>query len=137
MKNQLNLSPEVAAALAAGRAVVALESTLITHGLPHPANVETALDLYLLANGSYPNATLGLKALIERPEGAELWDGPYLNRATGIIDPWGRPYFYKQPGAHGKFDIWTLGADGKEGGADEDRDLGSWDGARLPVTANR
>jgi len=39
----LNLAPEVAAALREGRAVVALESTLITHGLPFPANVETAL----------------------------------------------------------------------------------------------
>lgn len=43
MTNQLRLSPEVAAALQAGRPVVALESTLITHGLPFPANVETAL----------------------------------------------------------------------------------------------
>lgn len=43
MTNELHLSPEVSAALAAGRPVVALESTLITHGLPYPANVETAL----------------------------------------------------------------------------------------------
>jgi pseudouridylate synthase len=39
----LHPSPEVTAALQAGRAVVALESTLITHGLPYPINVETAL----------------------------------------------------------------------------------------------
>lgn len=38
----LNMSEEVAAALAAGRPVVALESTLIAHGLPWPANLETA-----------------------------------------------------------------------------------------------
>lgn len=43
MQNQVHLSPEVAEALRAGRPVVALESTLITHGLPFPANVETAL----------------------------------------------------------------------------------------------
>src|SRR3954471_284522 len=43
MHERLQLSPEVAEALATGRAVVALESTLITHGLPFPANVETAL----------------------------------------------------------------------------------------------
>jgi len=36
-------APEVAAALAAGGAVVALESTLITHGMPYPSNLETAL----------------------------------------------------------------------------------------------
>ncbi len=43
MNSMLNLAPEVSAALAEKRAVVALESTLITHGLPYPANVETAL----------------------------------------------------------------------------------------------
>ena len=43
MTEPILLSAEVAAALAAGRAVVALESTLITHGLPYPATVETAL----------------------------------------------------------------------------------------------
>jgi pseudouridine-5'-phosphate glycosidase len=36
------IAPEVEAALAAGRAVVALESTIVTHGMPWPANVETA-----------------------------------------------------------------------------------------------
>lgn len=39
----LFIAPEVAQTLAAGKPVVALESTLITHGLPYPANVETAL----------------------------------------------------------------------------------------------
>ncbi len=39
----LQISPEVAAALRAGQPVVALESTLITHGLPYPANETTAL----------------------------------------------------------------------------------------------
>mgnify|MGYP005835756811 CR=1 FL=1 len=39
----LTLNPSVAAALENGQPVVALESTVITHGLPYPANVETAL----------------------------------------------------------------------------------------------
>ena len=43
MNESIHVAPEVADALASGRAVVALESTLITHGLPHPTNVETAL----------------------------------------------------------------------------------------------
>lgn len=90
------------------------------------ANIAAALDLYYLANGAYPSEQLGLKALVERPESIQSWDGPYLNRADGIIDPWERPYLYKQPGTHGKFDVSTLGADGKEGGEDENRDLGSW-----------
>lgn len=39
----MRIKPEVEAALASNKAVVALESTLITHGLPYPANIETAL----------------------------------------------------------------------------------------------
>ena len=42
MRPHLQIAPEVTAALASGRAVVALESTLITHGLPWPDNLETA-----------------------------------------------------------------------------------------------
>ncbi|MGH1435899.1 MAG: pseudouridine-5'-phosphate glycosidase [Lewinella sp.] len=43
MSPYLKKSPEVAAALAEGKAVVALESTIISHGMPYPENVETAL----------------------------------------------------------------------------------------------
>ena len=43
MNKYLDLSPEVAEALAAGKPVVALESTIISHGMPYPQNVETAL----------------------------------------------------------------------------------------------
>ena len=43
MNKYLDLSPEVAAAMAEGRPVVALESTIISHGMPYPQNVETAL----------------------------------------------------------------------------------------------
>src|SRR4051794_13150310 len=48
--------PEVAAALAGGRAVVALESTLIAHGLPRPLNLETAreAEAAVRAEGAVP-----------------------------------------------------------------------------------
>lgn len=113
-------------AIAAPRVIGYFEASKAKTAKIQIANISTALDLYYLASGTYPSEPQGLKALIERPEGVETWDGPYLNRADGIIDPWGRPYLYKQPGAHGKFDISSLGADGKDGGDDEDRDLGSW-----------
>jgi len=59
----LSVSPEVAAALAAGRPVVALESTLITHGLPYPANIETALamEAAVRESGAVP-ATIAILA---------------------------------------------------------------------------
>ncbi len=58
---KLHFSPGVAAALAAGQPVVALESTLITHGLPWPANAETALamEAAVRAAGAVP-ATIAL-----------------------------------------------------------------------------
>lgn len=55
----LDLHPEVAAALADGRPVVALESTIITHGMPWPRNAETALAVQaeLRAHGAVPATT--------------------------------------------------------------------------------
>ena len=43
MNPYLDILPEVAEAIADGRPVVALESTIISHGMPYPQNVETAL----------------------------------------------------------------------------------------------
>ncbi len=42
-------------------------------------------------------------------------------------DPWGNDYRYAAPGQHGHYDIVSLGADGKEGGEDTDRDILSWE----------
>ena len=45
MNQYLDVNPEVAAAIAAGKPVVALESTIISHGMPYPQNAETALQV--------------------------------------------------------------------------------------------
>lgn len=45
MHHLINMQPEVATALAEGRPVVALESTIIAHGMPYPLNVQTALEV--------------------------------------------------------------------------------------------
>lgn len=59
--SQLDIHPEVAAALAAGRPVVALESTIISHGMPYPQNVATALQVEaeVRAHGAVP-ATIAI-----------------------------------------------------------------------------
>jgi pseudouridylate synthase len=59
----LHLNDEVAAALREGRAVVALESTIITHGMPYPANLETArgVETVVRENGAVP-ATIAVIA---------------------------------------------------------------------------
>ena len=61
LNKYLDVSPEVAAALAEGRAVVALESTIISHGMPYPQNVETALNVenIIRENGAVP-ATIAI-----------------------------------------------------------------------------
>jgi pseudouridine-5'-phosphate glycosidase len=57
----LDVNPEVAAAVAAGKPVVALESTIISHGMPYPQNVETALNVekIIRENGAVP-ATIAI-----------------------------------------------------------------------------
>ena len=57
----LDVNPEVAAAVAAGKPVVALESTIISHGMPYPQNVETALKVeqVIRDNGAVP-ATIAI-----------------------------------------------------------------------------
>ena len=56
MNKYLDVHPEVAEAIAAGKPVVALESTIISHGMPYPQNVETALavEKIIRDNGAVP-----------------------------------------------------------------------------------
>lgn len=84
------------------------------------------LDIYLLDNGRYPNSDEGMNALLERPSGADGWNGPYIEKADQLLDPWNAAYLYRSPGDHGRIDIWSLGADGREGGEGEDADVTSW-----------
>ncbi len=61
MNPYLDVNPAVAQALAEGKPVVALESTIISHGMPYPQNVETALKVeeIIRANGAIP-ATIAI-----------------------------------------------------------------------------
>lgn len=90
--------------------------------------IEAALDLYRLDNFHYPSGEQGLAALVTKPTGtppAANWNGDgYLKKLPK--DPWGQPYLYRNPGNHGGFDLYTLGADGQEGGEGEDADTGNW-----------
>lgn len=90
-------------------------------------DLATALDMYKLDLGNYPTTEQGLKALIESPDSAKRWNGPYLRKAKLPLDPWQQEYRYTSPGEHGKFDLLTFGADGKEGGEGEDQDIDSWE----------
>ena len=85
--------------------------------------LSTALELYALDNGGFPAQQVGLSALVTAPAGVASWKGPYIKRAEGLIDPWGRPYSYKLPGRNGQADVFTLGRDNAPGGTGEDQDV--------------
>jgi general secretion pathway protein G len=88
-------------------------------------SLSSALDLYYLDNGQYPSSSDGLSALIQRPDGAGGWNGPYLKSNAVPNDPWGRPYVYRFPGQHGTYDISSLGPEGRED-ADASTAIANW-----------
>lgn len=89
------------------------------------SNIMASLSLYRLDVGKYPTEQQGLKALVEQPADAKNWDGPYLTRRDGIIDPWGNPYIYKYAGSGQQVVVMSYGADSKVGGQGEDGDVTS------------
>ena len=61
MNRYLDVAPEVQEALKAGKPVVALESTIISHGMPYPQNVETALNVEkIIRDGGAVPATIAI-----------------------------------------------------------------------------
>jgi general secretion pathway protein G len=81
------------------------------------ANISTALDLYELDNGKYPDS---LDVLTVKTAAGK---GPYLKKRPQ--DPWGNAYGYKSPGEHSPdYDLYSFGPDAKEGGDD---DIGNWE----------
>lgn len=90
-------------------------------------DISTALDMYKLDVGNYPSNQQGLTALIERPIDSKSWNGPYLRKDKMPVDPWQQEYHYQMPGQHGKFDLYSYGADDKQGGEGEDQDVNSWE----------
>ena len=85
------------------------------------------LDLFKLEVGRYPTTQEGLQALITAPAGVSNWNGPYWKKSTLPKDPWTNEYKYASPGQHGAYDIWSYGADGKEGGEGTNKDITSWE----------
>ena len=87
------------------------------------------LDLFKIDVGCYPDSQEGLQALVQAPtgQGGDRWHGPYLKKKPVTKDPWGNDYLYVFPGKHGPYDIVALGADGREGGEGENKDVASWE----------
>ena len=109
----------VLAAMVVPRLVGRTEMAKIARAKADMANIGTALDLYELDMGSYPD---NLDVLTQRdaPQGvqADQWNGPYLKKGLPK-DPWGRPYVYNRQSQHNQdYDISSLGRDGQPGNDD-------------------
>lgn len=94
-------------------------------------SIESALKMYKLDNGTYPDTEQGLEALFKKPETGDIpknWrKGGYLDSSKVPKDPWGNPFVYLMPGQHGDFDLSSYGRDGENGGEDENADINRWE----------
>ena len=93
------------------------------------SSFKTALQLYSVDNGQPPSTEQGLDALINEPTSSPKprnWKKYLSDIQTIPQDPWGNEYIYLSPGPNGEdFYVASLGADGREGGTNHDRDLDS------------
>lgn len=93
--------------------------------------LETAIKLYKLDNGSYPSTEQGLNALVSKPTVGVIpknyKDGGYLESKQVPKDGWGNDFIYVSPGEHGDYDLYSYGADGAKGGEGKNADITSWD----------
>lgn len=86
--------------------------------------IGNALEFYMLDNSTYPSTEQGLEALVTKPSGypeARKWaQGGYLPKVPK--DPWDEPYlYYSEDSRH--FEVYSFGADRKEGGEGFDADI--------------
>jgi len=121
----------VLAAVIVPRVVNRAEQSRRAKAIADIANLETALKLYAADNGAPPTTEQGLAALRREPTTPPLarnWNGPYLDKPLGL-DPWGNEYVYICPGEFNtdSFDLYSMGADGQEGGEGKDEDVTNWD----------
>jgi general secretion pathway protein G len=81
--------------------------------------LEIALDAFEVDTGSYPTGNNGLNSLVDQPNGATNWKGPYVKTIPN--DPWGHPYVYTYPGKNNTrgYDIMSMGPDGRVSGDDD------------------
>lgn len=97
-----------------------VDKTKITAVKADFSTFDTALDTYYLNHNTYPTTEEGLQKLVA--------DGLLKNKKETLTDPWNTPYQYRYPGQFSDGpEIWSLGADGKEGGEGINADIKSWE----------
>lgn len=110
------------AALVGPKVIGYMSSSKVKTAHVQIAAYQTALELYHLDLGRYPQSTEGLAALAKAPSGAAGWAGPYLDKAVAA-DPWGTPYDYTSVPDGSAYTLRSFGADGKAGGEGDNADI--------------
>ncbi len=92
------------------------------------ASLDTQIELYKTQTGVFPSTEQGLYSLVTKPPGdPEPRNYPQFGFIKKLSkDPWNNDYYYIYPGERGAYDIFTLGADGTEGGEGPNADIGNW-----------
>lgn len=108
-----------------------VDDARITAAKADISTLSDALERYYMDNSRYPTTDQGLEALLVKPTTSPVpknWrpEG-YIKRKKMLEDPWGNTYRYISPGTDGPFDLYSLGADGQEGGEGPATDIGQWD----------
>ena len=111
-----------------------VDESRVTAARTDIASLESALEMYRLDNKHYPTTDQGLSALVAKPSGSpepRKWNPQgYLKKGKVPKDPWGNDYLYVSPGSNRQaFEIYSLGADGREGGDSYDADIFNWQDA--------
>ena len=117
------------AALVVPRVVGRGEDAKRTAAAVQIREIEQALEMYRLDSSLYPSTAQGLEALVTKPsippEPRKYREGGYLRKLPA--DPWGSPFVYRRPGDLGEYDLFSLGADGEEGGDGPGKDITNWE----------
>jgi len=113
------------AAIVAPNLIGNIDRAAVTRAKADLRTIDNALNLYRLDNFRYPSTDEGLQALVTNPGEATAPNWKQYLRSVPL-DPWNNEYVYVSPGQHGDFDIVTYGADGQEGGEDNNADIGNW-----------
>jgi general secretion pathway protein G len=115
--------------------ILAGGSIYMLKGLPEAAKeqrvesdlstISAAIQAYEMRNMRPPTTDQGIKALVEKPTTEPIPERWMAFSEDIPKDPWGQEYKYRYPAQKSKksFDVWSVGADGQDGTAD---DLGNW-----------
>ncbi|HOJ34846.1 MAG TPA: type II secretion system major pseudopilin GspG [Candidatus Hydrogenedentes bacterium] len=110
------------AALVVPRYIGAADKAKVTAAKTQINLFKSALTMFKLEMGEYPQTSEGLEALINNGK------KNFLDQDTIPLDPWGMPYVYVCPGTQGHdFEIISYGSDRAPGGSGYAADIVSWD----------